>query len=69
VVRGTLIVRGAGGSFLGSVLAGKVELSAVGSSRAAVLHSRCAVEQALIAAAPARRLRERSWTASYPDAP
>jgi hypothetical protein len=69
VVRGRLIVRGAGGSFLGSVLAGEAELSALGGSQATVLHSHCAVEQALAAAAPARRLRERSWTALYPDAP
>jgi hypothetical protein len=65
VVRGKLTMRGAGGSFAGSVLAGGAELSALGGSLASLVHSQCAVEQALLAAAPARPLSERSWTALY----
>ncbi|MGA2382205.1 MAG: hypothetical protein ABSG61_02115 [Gemmatimonadales bacterium] len=68
VVRGRLIVRGAGATIVGAVLAGGAELSALDGARANLLHSSCAVEQALAAAAPARRLGERSWTALYPDA-
>jgi hypothetical protein len=65
VVRGRLIMRGAGGSFVGSVLAGGAELSALSGSQAGLVHSPCAVQQALLAAAPAMPLTERSWTALY----
>lgn len=65
VVRGRLIMRGAGGSFVGSVLAGGAELSALSGSQAGLVHSPCAVERALLAAAPAKPLTERSWTALY----
>jgi hypothetical protein len=69
VVRGRLIMRGAGGTIQGSVIAGAADLAALGRARAALVYSRCAVEQAAAAAAPARPLRERSWTAVYQDAP
>lgn len=65
VVRGRLIMRGSGGHFAGSVVAGGADLSAVGGARAILVHSACAVEQALAAAAPARPLKERSWATLY----
>ena len=65
VVRGRLIMRGAGGSLAGAVVAGGADLSALSGAQAAVLHSPCAVVQAVAATAPARALRERSWTALY----
>jgi len=69
VVRGRLIMRGAGGTIRGSVLVGSADLAALSGARASLVYSGCAVRQALAAAAPARPLRERSWTALYPDAP
>ena len=65
VVRGKLIVRGAGGSVRGTVLAGGADFSAFAGARAALVSSHCSVEKALEAAALARPLRERSWTALY----
>ena len=65
VVRGRLIMRGAGGSLTGSVLSRGADLSALGGVGAAIVHSQCASERALAAAAPVKLLRERSWTALY----
>ncbi len=65
VVRGRLVIRGAGGRIVGAVLAGGADLSAFAGAQAAVLHSGCAVEEALVTAAPARALGERSWAAIY----
>lgn len=65
VVRGRLLMRGFGGRFLGSVFAGGADLTALAGAQAVVVHSACAVAQALVAAAPVRPLRERSWTAFY----
>jgi hypothetical protein len=65
VVRGRLIVRGVGGTIRGSALVGGADLSASEVGRAVLAHAPCVVEQALAAAAPARALRERSWTAIY----
>lgn len=68
VVRGKLTIRGAGGTIRGAVIAGSADLAALGGAPASLLYSHCAVQQALAAAAPARPLRERSWTAVYQDA-
>jgi hypothetical protein len=65
LVRGRLIVRGAGGTIRGSALVGGADLSASGMGRASLVRAPCAVGRALAAAAPARALRERSWTALY----
>ena len=65
VVRGTLVMRGAGGRIEGSVLASGADLSAFTGAQSALVYSQCAADRALAAAAPARPLRERSWTALY----
>jgi len=65
VVRGRLIVRAAGGVIRGAALVAGADLAALGGAGAGIVHSRCLVEQALAAAAPARPLLERSWTAIY----
>jgi hypothetical protein len=65
LVRGSLIMRGAGGRFAGSVVARGADLSVSGGATATLVYSGCAVGQALSAAAPARPLRERAWTAIY----
>ena len=65
VVRGRLIMRGAGGRIAGSAIAGGADLSAFPGAQSALVYSQCAVDRALAAAAPARPLRERSWTAIY----
>ncbi len=68
VVRGRLIMRGAGGTIVGSVVASGADLAAMRGAGALVSYSGCRVEEALAAAAPARPLRERWWSAVYTDA-
>ena len=65
VVRGTLVMRGAGGWIEGAVLASGADLSAFTGAQSVLVYSQCAVDRALGSAAPARPLRERSWTALY----
>ncbi len=68
VVRGRLIMRGAGGAIAGSVVAAGADLTAAPGARAWLRYSGCQVEEGLVAAAPARPLRERWWSAVYVDA-
>ena len=68
VVRGKLVMRGGGGTIRGAAIVGGADLAAPAGARASLVHSACVVAQVLAAAAPARRLRERSWTAVYQGA-
>ena len=61
VVRGKLTVQGAGGRFTGGVKAASASLLPGGAGTAELVFSRCAVDNALLSAAPASRLAERGW--------
>ena len=61
MVRGKLTVQGAGGRFAGAVEAASASLLPGGAGTVQLAFSRCAVDNALLSAAPASRLAERSW--------
>ena len=68
VVRGRLIMRGAGGTIVGEAIVGAADLAALGGARSSLVASGCAVGEALLGVAPARPLRERAWSVVYEDA-
>jgi hypothetical protein len=68
VVRGRLVLRGAGATIRGAAIVGSADLSALGGMHATLVHSDCAALQALQLAAPAQPLEERAWTVVYKDA-
>lgn len=66
VVRGRLQTAGSGNHFMGGVLAANVELddtSVLGN--AVVTFSRCAIQRAVLSAAPGTMLRSRGWMQVY----
>jgi hypothetical protein len=68
VVRGSLIMRGVGGTIVGTAIVGGADLAALAGAKANLVYSTCAVDQALLLAAPARPLGERAWMVEYHDA-
>lgn len=61
IVRGKLLVEGAGARFLGGVRASSAALLPSGAGTAEVAFSGCALSSALLSRAPAAPLAERSW--------
>jgi hypothetical protein len=65
IVRGNLLVGGAGAEFEGGVITGEGADAVSPSGPAAIRYSRCALDRALEGSARAVLLRERSWVNLY----